>query len=44
MNTEPSYHPDANAFSFNVKTLGTDWPDGGTDSRGSARSSADVLR
>lgn len=33
MNTEPSYHPDANALSFNVKTLGLRWPEGGTDAQ-----------
>lgn len=31
MRTEPSYHPDAGALSFNVKTLGLSWADGGTD-------------
>ena len=33
MNCNPVYYADADAFSFNVKTLGTDWPDGGTDSQ-----------
>lgn len=33
MNAEPSYHPDANALSFNVKTLGLRWPEGGTDAQ-----------
>lgn len=31
MNTEPSYHPDADALSFNVKTLGLRWAEGGTE-------------
>ena len=31
MRTEPSYHPEAGALSFNVKTLGLSWADGGTD-------------
>lgn len=29
----PQYHPDANALSFNVKTLGLRWPEGGTDAQ-----------
>ena len=33
MKTEPSYHPDADALSFNVKTLGLRWADGGTDAQ-----------
>lgn len=33
MKTEPFYYPDAGALSFNVKTLGTHWPEGGTDAQ-----------